>query len=308
VASSLQFTLPVLKALLFSLGVLGALGGAVLPARAQPVSVVDDRGRTVTLAQPARRIVALAPSLAEMTFAAGAGGRLVGVVRYSDYPPQARTIPQVGDAARVEFERVAALKPDLILAWKSGNSPGDVERLESLGYPAFVSEPARMADIARVLRTIGALGGTAAEAGKAAESFEREIAALRTRHSKAAGVRVFYQIWHKPLLTVNGAHIISDVIALCGGQNVFSDAAQLTPNVSLEAVIAAKPEVILGGGSAGGEQGFVGQWRESVVESLRRLPVRYINPDHIQRQTPRILEGARAVCAALEQVRTSRKP
>ena len=274
---------------------------------AQPVSVVDDRGKAVKLSQAARRIVTLAPSFAELAFAAGAGGRLVGVARHSDFPAGVRALPEIGDAARVDFERIAALKPDLILAWKSGNSPSDVVRLESLGYPSFVSEPARLADIPRVLRAIGDLAGTSAEAGKAAASFEREIAALRARHAKAAGVRVFYQIWHRPLLTVNGAHLISDVIALCGGSNVFADIGQLTPNVSIEAVIAAKPDVILGGGSAGGEKAFAAQWRESAIESLRRLPAHYINPDHIQRQTPRIVEGVKAVCAALEQARGKRR-
>jgi len=276
-------------------------------AFAQPVSVVDDRGKKIALAAPAQRVVALAPSLAELAFAAGAGGRLVGVARFSDYPPAARKIPQVGDAARVDFERIAALKPDLILAWKSGNSAADVGRLEGLGYPAFVSEPARLADIPRLLNAIGALAGTSPAAGKAASEFEREIHALRGRYASAGKVRVFYLIWHRPLLTVNGAHMISDVIALCGGENVFADVAQLTPNVALEAVIAAKPEVVLGGGSAGGEQEFTTQWRDSALELLRSLPAYYVNPDHIQRQTPRIVEGARAVCAALEQVRSRRR-
>ena len=261
----------------------------------------------MTLARPAQRIVTLAPSLTELAFAAGAGGRLVGAARYSDFPAEARALPEIGDAARVDFERIAALKPDLVLAWKSGNSPGDVGRLESLGYASFVSEPARLADIPRVLRAIGTLAGTSADAGKAAASFEWDIAALRARHAKATRVRVFYQIWHRPLLTVNGSHLISDVIALCGGQNVFADVAQLTPNVSIESVIAAKPDVILGGGSAGGEKQFAAHWHESVVEALRRLPAHYIKPDHIQRQTPRIVEGARAVCAALEDVRRNRK-
>jgi iron complex transport system substrate-binding protein len=276
-------------------------------ALAQPVSLTDDRGKKVALAAPATRIVALAPSLAELAFAAGAGGRLVGVARFSDFPPAARGIPQVGDAARVDFERVAALKPDLILAWKSGNSAADVSRLEGLGYPAFVSEPARLADIPRVLNAIGALAGTAPAAGKAASEFEREILALRGRYAGTAKVRVFYLIWHRPLLTVNGAHMISDVIALCGGENVFADLAQLTPNVSLEAVIAAKPEVVLGGGSTGGEQEFAVRWRETAVAPLRGLPAFHINPDHIQRQTPRIVEGAKAVCSALEEVRRTRR-
>jgi iron complex transport system substrate-binding protein len=101
--------------------------------------------------------------------------------------------------------------------------------------------------------------------------------------------------------------VISDVIALCGGENVFADLGQLTPTVSLESVLAARPEVILGGGSAGGEQEFAGWWRASAVPALRELPLRYINPDLIQRQTPRIVGGAQAVCAALEQVRKNRK-
>ena len=274
---------------------------------AQPVSVTDDRGKQVGVAAPAQRIVALAPSLAELTFAAGAGGQLVGVARFSDFPPAARDIPQVGDAARVDFERIVALKPDLVLAWKSGNSAADVARLENLGYPAFVSEPARLADVPRLLRAIGALAGTLPAAGKAAAEFEREIRALRGRYAQARTVRIFYQIWHRPLLTVNGAHMISDVIALCGGENVFADVNQLTPSVTLEAVIAARPEMILGGGSAGGEKEFVAQWRASNVPPLRDLPAHYINPDTIQRQTPRIVEGAKAVCAALEQVRKNRK-
>jgi iron complex transport system substrate-binding protein len=276
-------------------------------AHSQAVSIQDDRGRTVRLAAPAARIVALAPSLAELAFAAGAGGRLIGVARFSDYPPAARGIPQVGDAAQVELERVVALKPDLILAWKSGNSAADVTRLEGLGYPAFVSEPLRLADIPRLLNAIGALAGTRPVAAGAAEAFEREIGALRSRHAGARRVRVFYQIWHRPLLTVNGAHMISDVISLCGGENIFADVGQLTPAVTLEAVIAARPEVILGGASAGGEKAFVAQWRASPVPRLRDLPAYYVNPDTIQRQTPRIAEGARAVCAALEQVRRSRR-
>jgi iron complex transport system substrate-binding protein len=287
----------------FVCGVFAAVSAAI----AQPLAITDDRGKTVTLARPAQRIVALAPSLAELAFAAGAGERLVGVARYSDFPPEARKIPQIGDAARVDFERVAALKPDLILAWRSGNSPSDIERLERLGYPAFVSEPARLADVGRLLRAMGALTGTLPGAERAAAAFEREIAALRARYANAAGVRVFYQIWHRPLLTVNGAHIISDVIALCGGRNVFADVAQLTPNVSLEAVIAAKPEAILGGGSADGEGAFAARWRETAIEPLRALPAHYIDPDLIQRQTPRIVEGAKAVCRALEEVRSSRR-
>jgi len=276
-------------------------------AGAQPVSVADDAGRTVTLPRPAQRIVAIAPALAEMAFAAGAGSRLVGVARYSALPAGAPVLPEVGDAVRVDLERIVLLKPDLVLAWQSGNRTGDYERLEKLGYPVFVTESRRLDDVARTLRAIGDLAGTRAEAGRAAAEFERGVRQLRERYAKARPVRLFYVIWTKPFMTVSGAHIISDVIALCGGENVFADVSQLTPTVSLEAIIAAKPEAILGGGSAGREEGFRRDWRSSAPRPLSGLPAFYIDPDAIQRQTPRILEGARAVCAALEEIRVRRE-
>jgi iron complex transport system substrate-binding protein len=279
----------------------------VLPATAQPVSIIDDAGRTVTLSRPARRVVAIAPSLAEMAFAAGAGSRLVGVARYSALPPGAPSLPEVGDAVSVDLERIVGLRPDLVLAWQSGNRTGDYERLETLGYPVFVAEPRRLGDVARVLRAIGALAGTRPAAEGAAADFEHGIGQLRVRYAKAPRVRAFYVIWTRPYMTVSGAHMISDVISLCGGENVFGDVAQLTPTVSLEAIIAARPEVILGGGSAGREDAFRRDWRAAAPAPMNALPAYYVDPDLIQRQTPRILEGARVVCAALDSVRTNRQ-
>lgn len=276
-------------------------------AAAQQVSITDDRGKRITLAAPAQRIVALAPHLAELAFDAGAGRRLVGVARFSDFPPAARDIPRVGDAAQVDAERIVALKPDLILAWKSGNRPGDVGRLEGIGYPVYTSEPARLSDVPRLLRAIGALAGTSASAEKAAAEFEQQITVLRKRYASAGRVRVFYEIWRKPLLTVNGAHLISDVIALCGGENVFADLRPLTPNVTLEALIAAKPDVILGGTRPGGDEAYTREWRAQAMEPLRTLPVFYVDPDLMQRPTPRILQGAEAICAHLEKVRSNRR-
>ena len=273
---------------------------------AQSVGVTDVTGSRVALARPAQRIVAIAPSLAELAFAAGAGGRLVGVARYSDYPASVRGIPEVGDAVHVDLERVVALRPDLVLAWQSGNRTGDYERMARLGYAVYVAEPRRLTDIARALRDIGVLAGTAREAERAAAAFEAGLAALRTRHADAEKVRVFYAIWARPYMTVSGAHMISDVLALCGGENVFADVRPLTPTVSAEAIIAARPAAIVGGGSAGGAEQFLRDWRGAAPAPLAALPAYYVDPDLIQRQTPRILAGARAVCAALEEVRRRR--
>lgn len=275
-------------------------------AAAAAVSLADDRGRAIVLPAPAQRIVTLAPHLAEIAFAAGAGGRLVGVAHFSDYPQAAQRLPRVGDGSRVDLERIIGLKPDLILAWQSGNQAGDVERLEQLGFPVFVTEPSRLEDIPRLLRAVGILAGTTPEAEQESLKIINKINELRERHSGRPALRVFYEIWHRPLITVNGRHMISDVITLCGGRNVFAAAPVLTPTVSVEAVLAARPEVILGGGSAAEEKEFVAQWRTSAVKALRGLPVFYVEPDTIQRQTPRIVEGAQAICERLEQVRANR--
>jgi iron complex transport system substrate-binding protein len=256
----------------------------------------------VRLRAPAQRIVTLAPNLAELAHSAGAGRHLVGVARFSDYPESARHVDEVGDAARVELERVVALRPDLVLAWKSGNQRADIENLERLGQVVFVTEPVRLADIPRLVRAIGALAGTASAAERAAGSFEEEVQSLRERYLQARKVRALYEVWHRPLMTVSGRHMISDVVALCGGSNVFAEAPGLTPIVSMEAVLEARPEAVLGGARKGGEAELARNWREAPA-ALRLLPVFYVDPDLIQRQTLRIVKGAKIVCAALETVR-----
>ncbi|MEO7727606.1 MAG: cobalamin-binding protein [Burkholderiales bacterium] len=281
--------------------------GICAVAQAAGISAIDDRGARVTLPSPALRIVALAPSITELVFAAGAGDKLVGAARFSDYPAAAGAITQIGDASRIDLERVLSLKPDLVLAWKSGNHAADFARLEQLGFAVFVAEPARLTDIPRLLRILGKLGGSTDAAEQSAGQFERGIARLAAHYRARGRVRVFYEIWHQPLMTVNGRHMISDVITLCGGSNVFSAAPILTPLVSLESVIAAQPDVVLGGSSATTPREFAAPWlRDARYAGLGHLRAMYVAPDTIQRQTPRILQGAEAVCEHLEAVRSAR--
>ena len=281
--------------------------GLHFTAYAAAPAVHDDRGKTLRLAVPATRIVSIAPHLTEIAFAAGVGARLIAVSEYSDYPPAALRLPRVGDGARVDIERILTLKPDLVLAWKSGNQAGDIEKLERLGIPVWVSEPVRLADISRLLRDVALLAGEPATGERAAGDFERELQKLRQRDSGAllqqVVPRVFYEIWHQPLLTVNGAHIISDAITLCGGKNVFAGVPVLTPAVSLESVLVARPDLVLGGGSANGEADFVARWRRMPLAALQAIPARYIAPAGIQRQSPRILEGIRVICTHLDAAR-----
>lgn len=282
-----------------------ALSFATAPhARAAGVVATDDRGVTLQLAAPAQRIVALAPSITELVYAAGAGSRLAAVPRFSDYPPEAAQLPQIGDASSIDAERVLSLQPDLVIGWRSGNRAADIARLQRLGLKLFLIEPATLADVPRALRLIGRLAASDAAADSAARDFEQGVAALRAQYAGAAVVRVFYEIWHQPLMTVNRRHMISDVIDLCGGVNIFAELPVLTPVVSLEDVSARRPQVVLGGGSSLSATELAALWKQQArLPGLRELPALHVDPDAIQRQTPRVLTGAQQVCAHLDSVR-----
>ena len=268
------------------------------------VSVVDDSGATVSLEQPARRIISLAPHVTELLYAAGAGESLVGTVSYSDYPQAAKKLPRVGSYNAFDLEAIIALHPDLLVAWKSGNPSGAVARLRELGIPVFLSEPRALEDVAHNLQRLGILTGSEATANKEADVFLAQLSALRTRYQSRAPVTVFYQIWHQPLITINDQHIISEVIRLCGGRNIFADLPMLAPKISLEAVLSRDPQAIIGGGVAAQRPQWQQDWQAwSQLRAVRNGNVFYVNPDIIQRHTPRILQGAEVLCEQLDSVR-----
>ncbi|MBI5329825.1 MAG: cobalamin-binding protein [Betaproteobacteria bacterium] len=271
------------------------------------VTVRDDAGVKVRLAKPARRIVSLAPHVTENLYAAGAGERLVGAVSYSDFPEAVRKLPNVGGYDRPDLEAIVALKPDLVVGWQSGNPPAVLNKLQSLGIPVFLTEPGRLADIPANIEKLGRLAGAEAVAERAAENVRGRLADLRRQYAGKPVVTVFYQAWHQPLLTVGGSQIISDVIRLCGGENVFAGLASKAPTVSVEAVLAADPEVILASGM--GKETPVGLdgWRAwPRLRAVLRENLFQVHPDLLQRPTPRLLDGAERVCRHLETARWRR--
>lgn len=281
-----------------------AITCGVAAAHAAPVSAVDDQGRTVTLPQPARRIVSLAPHATELLYAAGAGARMVATVRHGVYPDAARKLPQVGDSQLLDLERIAALQPDLLVVWMHGSAAGQLERLKALKVPIFHSEPRSLPGIAEDIRRLGTLAGTQPAAEAEAHRFETELARLRTQYSQRPPVRVFYQVWHQPLLTVNGQHVISDVLRLCGGVNVFAEQTALVPAISTEAVLGARPQALATSTMDGRVDESLAQWqRLRHFGPTRQQAVIVLPADHISRHTPRILLGARQLCEGLEQVR-----
>lgn len=280
--------------------------GLAVPAAAQ-LHITDDSGRVIELRAPAQRIVSLAPHVTELLFAAGAGGKVVGVVAYSDFPAAARTLPQVGGYSKVDLEAVAALHPDLVVGWKSGNRNAHLERLEALGIAVYLNEPRSLDDVAHSLTQMGRLAGSETVAAAAAARFRAQYAALGTRYRERAPVPTFYQIWQRPLMTINDHHLIADVIRLCGGRNVFGALDALAPTISVEAVLAVDPEVIVASGMSEVRPQWLDEWaRWPQLHAARADNLFFIAPDLIQRHTPRILQGAQQLCEALEIARGRR--
>lgn len=279
---------------------------------------VDDAGRAVDFPQPPRRVITLAPNLTEFVYAVGAGGTLVGTMDTSNFPEDAKRVPRIGDYQRLDVERILALRPEVVLVWHHGNQGRELGQLEAAGLKLFYLEPKRLDDVPSTLERVGALLGRDAAARPLAAAWRDELSALRRRHAKAAPVSVFFQVWTQPLMTLNGQHLTSDILALCGGRNVFAALPALAPQVSLESVVAADPEVILSAREFSpeaplarrepGRKGFEIWQPFRGIAAVRGGWMFTVPGDLLTRQGPRVLDGARAVCDALDQVRRQRDP
>lgn len=278
------------------------LFGFATTIAAAPIILTDDLGREVALREPAKRIVTLAPFLTELAFSAGAGGRVVGVSAHSDWPAEAAARPQVANAAGVSIEQVAALRADLVLAWKDGLREQDIERLRRLGIAVFVAQARALDDPPRLLEAIGRLAGT--QAGPAAARYRGAIERLRAAHAGARRLRAFVEIWHRPLTTIAGPHWINEALGLCGADNVFADLPGVAPLVPWEQVYLRDPEVVVGAGSAADAATFEAAWREHpALGAVKASRLVFAHADTIQRPTLRLAEGVARLCDALERAR-----
>jgi len=265
--------------------------------------VTDDMGNIILLDKPARRIISLAPHITELLFEAGATDQLVGTVEFSDYPPAATRIPRIGSFSKFDFEAIAALQPDLVIAWQSGNPAEQVTAIRQLGLPVFYSEPHKLEQVARTIEQFGVLLGTRSVASRQADAFRSRLQALRQDYRGRSKVRVFYQVWDRPLMTVNGRHIISDVIELCGGVNVFADLPVIAASVDIESVLKKNPQVIIAGINRQ-RQDWLAEWSKwDAISAVSQQHVYGVDPDNITRHTSRILTGARQVCDFIDKAR-----
>ena len=289
----------------FTLALLSAAFLATM-AHAQSITVRDDDGNPVTLQKPAQRVISMAPHVTELLFAAGGGDKIVGAVTYSDYPEAAKKIPRIGDNRQVDMERIVAMKPDLIVIWMHGSSERQIDSLRQLGIPLFHSEPTKLDGIPDNLVRLGQLMGTEKVADAAAADIRQQFTAMAKQYSNRPPVRLFYQVWDKPLYTLSGKSIVSDSIRLCGGVNVFADLNVTAPVVSIEAVLQANPEAIFG--TSEKDYGSISLWKPYTnLTAVKNNNLFRLQGDLLNRAGPRMVEGTKALCEKIEEARQHRQ-
>lgn len=285
-----------------------------LSQQAINISVVDDFGRTVTLTKPAQRIVALSPHIVENLYSADLGERIVAAVDFADYPEAAKRIARVGGYANFSVESILAFKPDLVVGWGSGYAGFSnlVEQLEQLGVAVFVDEPQRIEDITHSIARLAILGATQAQTQARLDQFSSRLAALAEAYRVGDAdahqrVGVFYQIWPDPIQTLNSDHIVDSVIELCGGKNIFADAAVLAPVVNIESVLARDPEVIIASASNNQRPPWLDNWQAwQDITAVTHQQLYFVPGDLLSRHTLRMLDGALHLCEYIERARTVR--
>lgn len=276
------------------------------PVSVAAISVTDDLGRTVTVPAPAGRIISLAPHLTEVLFDLGVGDRIVGTVRFSNFPEAARAIPRLGDAFTLNVESVLAAAPDVVFAWQSGGTYPVVERLIELGIPVYVNEAPRLDNIARSVVAMASLVGKPERGRALAASFRQRIRDARADDVDRRDVKVFFQIADEQLFTVSDEHLIGQSIAVCGARNAFAVAPVAVPMVTQEAVIAAKPDlIVMTRAPDSPPSAWVDKWR-----SLPGFDVRIadIDPNLISRPGLRMADGIEALCKLIDAAASETTP
>lgn len=273
------------------------------PCRAAPVQVTDDTGHVLTLPRTAQRIIALSPQLLELSAAAGASQRVVATLRGADDVHWARKLPRVGDAFALNLEAIALLKPDLILAWESGTPPREVARLKSLGIPVYWSQANTFETLASTVQRIGILAGTPKPAQRWVRDFNTRLAVLRARYAaQKPTVRVFYEVWNRPLITVGGPQLINQAIILCGGRNVFGNLTVLSPTISTEAVLQANPQLIVTASPRGAA--WLQDWKRfGQISAVQHDQLVTLSPNTLPRMGVDVLDGVQQLCGAMATAR-----
>lgn len=283
------------------LALLSGLSILLLTSRALAIEVNDDEQRLVQLSAPAERIISLVPHATELLFEIEAEHRILATVDYADYPKAAQDLPRVGDYNALNSEAILSLQPDLIIAYPGGPTRPEVDRLIDLGMTVFFSDPQSLEEISQTVRQFGTLTGQDTQAELSASTFEQGMMSLGEAYSDRTELSVFYEVWHDPFYTLNGENFISHILSLCGARNVFADLPISAPQVSLEAIVAQDPDVIVTNAQRAGSDSHWQQRQQ--MKAVRNQALVGVDPDVMHRPTPILLTGARQLCAELDEHR-----
>ncbi|MGI8473450.1 vitamin B12 ABC transporter substrate-binding protein BtuF [Pectobacterium brasiliense] len=249
-----------------------------------------------------QRVISLAPHATEMAYAAGMGEQLIAVSAWSDYPPEAKKLEQVASWQGINLERILALKPDLILAWREGNPQRPLEQLANFSIPIVYLDAKTLDDIPASLRQLATYSRHPEQAERAATDFQQEIGELRHagKAPHAAPLRVFIQFGTQPLFTSSQATLQSQIVSLCGAENVFSDSPVPWPQVSREQVLRRQPQAIIVGGTPDRIASVQAFWQPQLA-----VPVITVNEDWFSRSGPRLRLAAQQICSQLAELRST---
>ena len=240
----------------------------------------------------ALRVVSLAPSLSEIVVELDSADLLVGVLDAGERPSAIKDVPSVGRYGQLDMERLLSLKPDLLLLWPGSVGPAQRDQLKRLNIPTFVAEPHSLEQLIAQIETIATQLGRPERGVAWASELRQNLDKLRQRYRREAPLRVFYQVWDKPLYTVGGGQIISDALEVCGARNVFADLSLPAPQVSIEAVLQRDPEVILAS-----DQPQLDAWRAwPQVAAVKHGQLLLVTDKGLERPSGQMIEATAKLC------------
>jgi len=250
------------------------------------------------------RIIALAPHIVENLFAIGAGDNIVGTVDYADYPAEAKNIERIGGYYGISLEKVLALKPDLVIAWKSGNQSEDLAQVERLGIKVYLSDPTTIAGVADELLTFGEFTGKVGQSQQVANAFITKLQSIKKQQQGKKIITAFYQLWAEPMMTVGKNTWINQLIETCHVSNVFAGSTTDYPQISIENVIVTKPQIIIIPDEKSKTPQPIVNWQKwSEVPAVKNDQFISVNADLLHRFTPRMLDGLADMCDKIDASR-----
>lgn len=265
------------------------------------VAVLDAHGTRVTLTKPAKRIISLAPHITDLIYEAGAGAELVGITSESGYLVRGKKVPVIGSYSGVSVEAILRQKPDLILTWANGGYAKELSRLKSMGIPVFVSHPLKLEDVGSELQAIGVLTGHTKAADVSAQNYLKRLNQIKHKYAQKERVKTFIQINQSPMFTVSKNSFLGQMIEDCHGDNIFGDLPQAAPQINVEAVLRAKPQVIISTGSA---QAALNAWKKWSIPATDQKHLYLLSSKHATLASPKVLDALEMMCTQIDSART----